>query len=88
MHCHRNSTNSKTRNVGQIFSGLGNHVLTSDILQHWHGEDIFTHTHPFLQSEGKAYGFSVGDRKFLESFKMIGVMIEADGVYYYDGRHR
>jgi RHS repeat-associated protein len=80
-------SNRRTGGVGDIFAGSGSTITYAAADgQRRNGDDVFTHIHPFTDSDGYAYGFSPGDRNYLDSRKVIGVMAETDGIYIYDGR--
>lgn len=78
--------------TGGIFSGKGSHVSMSEVISHWNGENVLFHTHPFFEGEdagnGRIYinGFSLADVKTFQKLGIVGMVMERDGVYVYDGR--
>lgn len=38
--------------VGPVFSGTGDKISFYDAITRWSGQNVFTHTHPFLTNEG------------------------------------
>ncbi|WP_139181786.1 hypothetical protein [Edaphosphingomonas haloaromaticamans] len=79
-------SNGDRSRVGGVFPGVAGTIPLTQALSRWDEENIFFHTHPFLQSDGYLYGISDKDVNFYGTFNLIGVVLEADGLYYYDSR--
>jgi hypothetical protein len=74
--------------VGRIFAGAGSSVPYQAVISNWNRENVLFHTHPFLKSEGYRYQFSPDDLAVYNGLSIVGVMMAADGIYYYDGRQK